>query len=319
MSDIGAGIKQSDEKREIVGKVQNPDLALLQSFDTVARLKSFTLAADELCLTQSAVSRQVRTLEDQLGVQLFKRLHRAIELTEQGQRLHVVTRRSIDDITACLATLQPTTTKQITVSASVAFAYFWLMPRLERWRSLHPELDLRILAGDRPAPPRQGAIDVAILFGDGKWIDVQSSLLFGERIYPVCSAGYLKARSKLAEPDDLLDCTLIHLDFENAARGSVTWQLWLATQGVSGRQGERGIRLNSYPMVLQAAQAGQGVALGWSYITDSMIADGRLVCPIGRAIETADGYYVCTRHDEPTAPAVAQFVAWIKSEADPFA
>lgn len=319
MPDIVMAIRQVGETREIVGKVQNPDLSLLQSFDTVARLKSFTLAADELCLTQSAVSRQVRMLEDQLGVRLFKRLHRAIALTDQGQRLHEVTRRSIDDINACLGALRSSKVTQITVSASVAFAYFWLMPRLEKWRSLHPELDLRVLASDRPAPPRQDDIDVAILFGNGEWSGTQSNLLFGERVYPVCSAGYLAARARLAEPADLLDCTLLHLDFENAAWGSVTWQHWLATHGVSGRKGERGIRLNSYPMVLQAAQSGQGVALGWSYITDSMIADGRLVSPVGQALDTADGYYVCTKDDEPLAAAVAQFVAWIRSEADPLA
>ena len=294
---------------------RNLDFSLLQAFDTVARMKSFTLAAEDLCLTQSAVSRKIRTLEDQFGFRLFKRLHRAIELTEPGQRLHEVTHRSFDEITTCLAALRPATTVQITVSASVAFAYFWLMPRLDKWRSSHPDVELRILAADQPAPPKRGDIDVAILFGDGKWTGTQSSLLFCERVYPVCSTGYLNGQAKHLEPNDLLDSTLIHFDYGHTTWGSVTWQHWLATQGVTGRHGKRGIRLNSYPMVLQAAEAGQGIALGWSYITDPMIADGRLVSPFGRALDTEDGYYVCTTANKAIAPAVAQFVEWIRSEA----
>ena len=127
-----------------------PSLSLFHTFEAVARRKSFTLAADELCLTQSAVSRQIRALEDQLGLPLFRRLHRAIALTAEGQRLFEAVTRGLREIETCIADLRAATANpQITVSASVAFSYFWLMPRLERFSARHPEIDLRVLATDQ--------------------------------------------------------------------------------------------------------------------------------------------------------------------------
>lgn len=153
-----------------MSKYRLPPLDLFNSFEAVARHRSFTVAADELCLTQSAVSRQVKALEDALGLQLFRRLHRAIDLTPEGQRLFETVTRGLDDISACLTALGAARkAPQITVSASVAFAWFWLMPRLERFGALQPDVDLRVLATDQPVLPGSGEVDVAILFGSGRW------------------------------------------------------------------------------------------------------------------------------------------------------
>lgn len=293
-----------------------PLLDLFHSFEAVARHRSFTLAADELCLTQSAVSRQIRTLEDALGLKLFLRKHRAIETTAEGRRLFETVTRGLDDLTACLAELGATSrSPQITVSASVAFAWFWLMPRLERFGMAKDDIDLRVLTSDQPVMPGTGEVDVAILFGAGKWEGLEARLLFGERVYPVCSPAYLDAHPELRRPDDLLDQTLLHLEYPRAAAGEVDWRHWLLRQGVTGQPVRRAIRLNSYPMVLQAAEAGRGVALGWSYITDPLIAEGRLVCPVKRDLETADGYYACTSSQQPGNPAIAAFLQWIAEEA----
>lgn len=292
-----------------------PSLSLFQTFEVVARRSSFTLAADELCLTQSAVSRQIRALEDQLGLTLFQRLHRAIELTADGRQLWGAVTCGLEEITGCVGRLRAATgTPQITVAASVAFSYFWLMPRLEKFSALHPDIDLRVLATDQMISPRQEGVDVAILYGDGKLDGGGTQLLFGEKVYPVCSPAYLRDHPELRTASDMLDQTLLHLDGGGNIWGAVDWRVWMMAQGVTGQPVRRGVRLNSYPMILQAAEAGRGVALGWSYITDAMLADGRLVCPVDKSLETQAHYYVSALEKAADSVAIAAFLGWIMDE-----
>jgi LysR family transcriptional regulator, glycine cleavage system transcriptional activator len=299
-----------------VSKYRLPPLDLFHTFEAVARHRSFTLAAEELCLTQSAVSRQIKTLEATLGLRLFRRLHRTIEATTEGQRLFDSVTRGLDDVSACLADLGASArSPQITVSASVAFAWFWLMPRLERFGTLQPDVDLRVLATDQPVLPGTGEVDVAVLFGTGQWEGLEPRLLFGERVYPVCSPAYLRDHPALHRPEDLLDQTLLHLEYGKPSLGGLDWRTWLLRQGVNGQPVRRGLRFNSYPMVLQAAEAGHGVALGWSYVTDPLLAEGRLICPVDRTLETRDGYYLCTSKNAGYNPGIAAFLNWIGTEA----
>jgi LysR family glycine cleavage system transcriptional activator len=299
-----------------MSKYRLPSLDLFQTFEAVARRRSFTLAADELYLTQSAVSRQIKALEDALGLALFRRLHRAIDLTPEGQQLFETVTRGLDDISACLAAVGAATkAPQITVSASVAFAWFWLMPRLERFGALQPDVDLRVLATDQPVFPGTGEVDVAVLFGSGQWEGLETRLLFGERVYPVCSPAYLRGHPALARTEDLMDQTLLHLEYGKTSFGGVDWRTWLMRQGVNGQPVRRGLRFNSYPMVLQAAEAGQGVALGWSYITDPLLAEGRLVCPVDRTLETRDGYYLCASINSAKTKGISAFMDWVGAEA----
>lgn len=300
-----------------MSKYSLPPLDLFHTFEAVARHRSFTLAAGELCLTQSAVSRQIGVLEEALGLRLFHRLHRATELTPEGQRLLESVTRGLDDLATCLAALGAASkATQITVSASVAVAWFWLMPRLERFGALQPDIDLRVLATDQPVLPGAGEVDVAILFGSGQWEGLRARLLFGERVYPVCSPGYLREHPALCRPEDLLDQTLLHLEYGRAGFGGVDWRTFLLRQGVNGQPVRRGLRFNSYPMVLQAAEAGRGVALGWSYVTDPILADGRLICPVERVVETHDGYYLCTSHKGEQSAGITDFLEWIATEAE---
>ncbi|MCP4392196.1 MAG: LysR family transcriptional regulator [Gammaproteobacteria bacterium] len=296
-------------------KYSLPPLSLLYTFEVVARRMSFTLAADELCLSQGAVSRQIKSLEDDLGRVLFVRKHRAIELTPEGRRLFDSVTRGLDDIAECVTGLRSDTeTPQITVAASVAFAYYWLMPRLERFSERYPDIDLRVLATDQKVDLNKGDVDVAVLYGGGPWEGVEVQLLFDERVYPVCSPGYLKDHPELSRPSDIPGQTLLHLEGGGNIWGAVDWQVWLLRQGVSGQPVRRGIRLNSYPMVLQGAEAGRGVALGWSYITDQMLAEGRMVCPIDKPLTTGQSYYIGALDYAVSVPAIASFFQWIMSE-----
>lgn len=294
-----------------------PALSQLHSFEAVARRMSFTAAADELCLTQSAVSRQIRALEEELGRALFLRKHRAIELTQEGRDLFEAVTRGLDEIAQSVNGLRRASdTPQITVATSVAFSYYWLMPRLERFADRYPEIDLRILATDQIVDLGKDDADVAVLFGDGTWPGVEARRLFGERVYPVCSAGYLQNHPELRRPSDLLDQTLLHLDGGGTIWGAVDWHVWLVSQGVTGQPVRRGIRLNSYPMVLQGAEAGRGVALGWSYITDAMLASGQLVCLFDKPLETSCSYYIGASSARVADPAVAAFLQWMVEECD---
>ncbi|WP_461306469.1 LysR substrate-binding domain-containing protein [Albidovulum sp.] len=298
-----------------MSKRRPPPLSLLQTFEVVARRGSFTLAAQELCLTQSAVSRQIRSLEARLGFALFRRLHRAIEPTAEGRRLLEAVTRGLQEIDNGIRALRAAAENpQITVSASVAFAYYWLMPRLARFAARHPEIDVRVLATDQRIELRQEGVDVAILYGAGNWPGVRTARLFGERVYPVCSPAWLRDHPQLRTPSDLLDQPLLHLDGGGNIWGGVDWRVWLLAQGVTGQPLRRGVRLNSYPMILQAAEAGQGVALGWSYITDPMLAEGRLVCPVERVLETPEAYYVGALERAADSPIVASFLQWIGDE-----
>lgn len=294
-----------------------PSLTLLQTFEVVARHCSFTRAANELCLTQSALSRQVKLLEDELGVRVFRRLHRAIELTPEGHKLFASVGRGLREIDSGLHSLRAgSKIPQVTVSASVAFAHFWLMPKLSRFRAMHPEFDLRVLASDLPATLRPGEVDVAVLFGRGQWPGIEAQLLFGECVYPVCSPAYIQQHPGLSTNQDLRNHTLLHLDYGSAKWGSIDWPAWFAAHCISGQPLSSGIRLNSYPLVLQAAEAGQGVALGWSYITDPMLAAGQLVKPVGPEMQTEDGYYLGTFEGSANRPEVAAFLKWFKLEAE---
>lgn len=297
-------------------KYRLPPLDLFRTFEAVARHLSFTVAANELCLTQSAVSRQIASLEQQTGIRLFRRLHRAIELTLAGQQLLEAVSRGLDQFQGCLTVLgSAAKVPKITVSATVAFAWFWLMPRLNQFSADHPGVDIRVLATDTPVFPGQGDVDVAILFGSGQWEGITSRLLFRERVCPVCSPSFLDEHLGLIRPEDLVFQTLLHLDIDRSAPDPVDWQRWLASQGVTGQPVLPGLRFNSYPMVLQAAEAGRGVALGWSYIVDPIVASGRLVHPVVGAMETRNGYYLSTSKEAANIPELEEFLVWIASEA----
>lgn len=297
-------------------KYRLPPLDLFRTFEAVARHLSFTIAASELCLTQSAVSRQIATLEQQTGLRLFRRLHRAIELTPAGQRLVEATSSGLDRIQGCLTALgSAARTPHITVSATVAFAWFWLMPRLNEFSANHPGVDIRVLATDTPVLPGQDDVDVSILFGSGEWEGITTKPLFRERVYPVCSPRFLGEHPKLVRPGDLVSQTLLHLDIDRSAPDPVDWQRWLVSQGVIGQPVLPGLRFNSYPMVLQAAEAGRGVALGWSYIVDPLVASGRLVQPVRGTMETRNGYFLSTSRDAARSPELEEFLGWVATEA----
>ena len=255
-----------------------PPLAALVVFESAARLGSFTRAADELNVTQGAVSRQVRALEEHLGKPLFRRAHRAVTLTPTGRHYAQTVRAALGQIAdATRAVRSPQVSSPVTLGTTTAMASLWLIPRLARFRDRQPDVDIRVLATDRPADFDAEDVDLALYYArdaDGRG----ARRVLEEESFPVCSPAYLARCGVLATPADLLRHTLLVL--EGDLPGWVNWPEWLRRLGVKEAAPRRTVRLNSYPLVVQAALAGQGIALGWRHLLDDHLASGALVRPV---------------------------------------
>lgn len=302
-------------------KRELPPLNGLVTFEAAARLASFTRAADELHVTQAAVSRQIQRLEHHLGTRLFHRGHNRLELTGAGRRLHEAVADGLATIgrgvrRVRLAEAEP----PVTLSATIAFCNYWLMPRLHDFRSHHPGIDVRLLADDRDLDPVVDDVDIAITFGEDATIPGQDRRLLGrERVIPVCAPSYLAQRPALAAaaPADLAAEELLHLDpaHWNQLHGYVIdWPVWFAQFGVTLAGGLHGLRLNNYPMLLDAALAGQGVALGWRPVIDDLLTTGRLVQLTPAELPTPRGYWATTASDRPLPPAAQPVYDWLLAQ-----
>ncbi|MGA7866607.1 MAG: LysR substrate-binding domain-containing protein [Stellaceae bacterium] len=262
-----------------------PPLPTLRTFEAVARNLSFTRAADELALTQSAVSHQIRTLEDHLGASLFERLHRGIELTSDGRVLLDGVRAGLDSV--LLASERVRSQQRVgvlTVAAPAAFATWWLVPRLGRFASLHPDIEVRIAAMDGREPDlwRDG-VDVAVVKRPAKLADrerVEMPLL-REIVFPVCAPSVLDSGVPLRSLRDLVRHTLIESDTVEADDTEFTWSNWLSRFGLQQEQTTRQVRFSHFGLALSAAIDGLGIALGRSPMVDAELASGRLVRPFG--------------------------------------
>jgi len=295
-----------------------PTLTGLVAFESAGRHCNFSRAADELCVTQAAVSRQIRALEDQLGLTLFERLHRCVALTEDGQRLHRAVSYGFDHIADAITQLHNMRAgAQVNVGANNAVAFYWLRPRLAAFQEDHPDVRLGVFAADTDAPFGDGELDIAIRYGNGVWPDAAAELLFEEALFPVCAPAYLERAGALSRPEDLLDHTLLYMEPQGPEW--VTWSEWLRAQNV--RPGEAltpGLTFNSFPLLLQAALDGEGIALGTEHLLDPLLADGRLTRPLDATYRTGRGYYIALPAEGVHPSGALAFRSWlIASQAPP--
>lgn len=291
-----------------------PPLGPLVAFEAVARHLSITRAADELALTQAAVSRKIRGLEDDLGVRLFDRLHRALRLTAEGERLQAVAAASLSHLAETAEQLRRRgASAQVEVSTTIAFASFWLMPRIPQFRARNPEVELRLSVTDPFVDPAREGVDAAIRYGSGDWPGLVSQLLFDEEVFPVCSPGYLSAHPELTGLPALAEQTLLHLDVDYHAW--TDWASWFRELGQEPPPRRRGLQFNTYTILIQAATAGQGVALGWRHMVDDFLAQGSLVRPIGASAHPQGAYYLVHPRDREPSPEARVFTDWLLTEA----
>ncbi len=292
-----------------------PPLHALVAFEAAARLSSFSAAAQELNISQAAVSQQIRNLEESLNLSLFDRAHKTVQLTPAGREYQHTVAMALEHLAAATRDLRASRGRaRLTVAADQSMAWLWLMPRLGRFQDGNPAVSVRVVASDLEADCFAGDVDVALVHGEGKWPGLRAMRLFGDEIYPVCSAEYLKASPPLAAPVDLVRHTLLHLEDDHW--NWLNWRMWLTGNGVDQPAGEGGLTINNYALLIEAAKMGQGVALGWSGLVDHELDRGALVRPLRDSIRTRFGYYAVWPEHQAQSPQARAFIDWILADLD---
>lgn len=282
-----------------------PPLNALKAFEAAARHLSFTKAAEELFVTQAAISHQIKTLEEFLGLKLFWRRNRSLLLTEEGQSYFQDIRSIFNSVSEATERLIARSAKgTLTVTMQPSFAIQWLIPRLMQFTELHPDIDVRIKAVDLDDGTLVDDVDIAIYYGDGHWPDLQLYKLHTEYRVPVCAPSLLKQK-KLETADDLAHFQLLH----DISRRD--WARWLNQIGVTIPNAGQGPIFSHSAMVLQAAVLGQGVALGHSLLSRPEIKAGRLVCPLPQVLLSNNAYYLAMAEGHDSLGKVAAFRDWI--------
>src|SRR6478672_10943789 len=290
-----------------------PSLNGLRAFEAAARHMSFTLAASELNVTQTAISHQIRRLEEELGIRLFIRQNRALALTPEARDYLPGVRAAFNDLR--LATdrlLRKDDDKVLTVSTLASLAAKWLLPRLTDFQEQHPGIDVRITTSTSLVDFQRDNVDAAIRYGRGQWAGLRADWLMADEVFPVCSPALLTGKRPLKCPEDLKDHVLLHTSNTN----SDDWRLWLTAAGLPADLSKQpGITFDLMFMTIQAAIDGIGVAMGrTSYVRDD-IAKDRLVVPFKIALPADAGFYLVSPEGRREAPKLAAFRQWVVAAA----
>ena len=287
-----------------------PPLNALRTFEAAARHLSFTKAADELFVTQAAVSHQIRTLEEHLGTALFRRMNRSLMLTDEGQALLPAVREAFDLLSAGVRRVQDLCCGGVlTISTTPSIAASWLAGRIARFQALHPEVELQLSATARLVDFAREDVDCGIRHGMGDWPGLISQRLFQTALVPVCSPLLLDGRNPLGCPGDLAHHTLLH-----ALDDPDDWRLWLRAAGIDGVDPKRGLKFDSVPLVVQAAISGAGVGIGRRQLVEAELAAGRLVAPFDLELPDECAYYFVAPAATADQPKVAAFRSWLVAE-----
>jgi LysR family transcriptional regulator, glycine cleavage system transcriptional activator len=293
-----------------------PSLDLLVGFEAAARHLSFTKAGDELYLTQSAVSRQIKELEEQLGVPLFQRRHRALALTEPGQQLYAAAAQVLSTMRSTTERLrsQAGRRRPLAVTTTNSFASLWLIPRLAGFTREHPGVDVRITADVRVQDLERDGLDIALRHGPAALAGPDAVRLFGEKVFPVCSPKLLK-KIPLARPADLRHHVLLHYDDPDARHPWLHWKTWLEVEHIADLKPAATLSFSGFEQIIPAAVAGHGVALGRSPLVKDLLASGELVAPFKSQADPARAYFAVVAKSAASRPEVTAFVEWLKTEA----
>jgi len=294
-----------------------PALDLLVGFEAAARHLSFTRAGEELFLTQSAVSRQIKELEGQLGVELFQRRHRALALTDAGKSFYASAAQVLTTMRAATDQLRVQAGKKgLSVTTTNSFAALWLIPRLAGFTRTHPGIDVRIMADTRVQDLERDGLDLAIRHGPASLAGSNAVRLMGERVFPVCSPRLLKDKSRpLREPQDLRYHCLLQYDDPEGRHPWLHWKTWLEVERIADLRPAGTLSFSGYEQIIPAAIAGHGVALGRSPLVKNLVASGELVAPFKSSADPARAYYAVVSKTAERRPEVSEFVAWLKQEA----
>jgi DNA-binding transcriptional LysR family regulator len=291
-------------------------LDLLRGFEAAARLLSFTAAASELFVTQSAVSRQVQQLEEQLGVKLFERRTRALVLTEAGELYAREVTKALNALREATAAVRASTTPVVRVTTTVTFASLWLVPRLAQFQARHADISVHVVADNTMRDLERNALDLAIRYSPEAAAGAGAERLFGEHVAPVASPALLKGRG-VRTPEDLLRLPLLELDDPALSAPWLSWKVWCEAMKLERPRENRGLAFSHYDQMIHAAIAGQGVALGRFPLVDPFLADGRLVLPLkGRqyATQATRAYWLIVPAPAARRAEVKVFTEWLRDQ-----
>lgn len=294
-----------------------PSANYLFCFEAAARRRSFTAAAQELNVSQPAVSKTIRLLEEATGLKLFRREHSRLELTADGQRLYKETQAAFDHLHMVISSLQKKHSNDVVrVSFSASFVQLWLLPRLKDFKAKYPDVSLRIEESSRDDQDLvEEDIDLSARLGTGKWPGIHAWHFVNEEVLPVCSPDYLKDHAPIHEPTDLLQHTL--LNFEERHRSRLGWREWLERHSVPMARLKQDFVFTDALGSVEAAVLGQGIALGWKHLVHAHIKAGRLVVPLTNSYRSGQAIHIIMPAQRPPKRGAELFRDWlIEQSAD---
>jgi len=294
-----------------------PHLAFFQGFEAAARTLSFTKAAEELFITQSAVSRQIKALEGEFGLKLFERRARSLTLTEDGLTLYRIATEVLDRLQTATDRLRAEIrARQLSITTTTGFASLWLIPRLKRFTALHPDIDVRISATTDTLNLERSLIDLAIRYCRPETVPEGAIRLFGEEMIPVCSRALLRDKTRpLKRPQDLAHHTLLHFDYAGAETMYLDWGTWLTALGIGELKPIGSLHFSQYEQMIQAAISGQGVALGRQPLVNELVESGALVAPFKQTLVGSRAYFIVESPLSARKSHVREFAEWLLTEA----
>jgi LysR family glycine cleavage system transcriptional activator len=292
-----------------------PPLDSLQVFAVAARHLSFTKAAAELHRTQSAISHRVKALEAEIGLLLFKRVTRRLELTEAGRALAHQVDRSLSDIAGTISNLDRSEARRLTVTMLPSVASRWLMPRLPRFCEQNPDLEVKVIASATVLDLRAEGIDAAIRFGPGHYAGYAVTPLMPDKVLPVCSPSFADRWGRISTIDALLEWSLLHDSTTEGDGSRSDWRSWLDQLGRPDAVCNVGQRFSDAGLLIEAAVLGLGAALARFSLVADQFAAGVLVCPLPLATPTAFAYYLVGLPEAVTLSNITRFRQWLQAEA----
>lgn len=283
-----------------------PSLNALRAFEAAARHLNFTKASEELFVTQAAVSQQIKLLEDQMALKLFRRVGRSVLLTEEGQELLPRLTAIFDELAeACRDAQNKTEQGALVISTTDSFAALWLLPRLRLFREAHPEIDVRLSAVDRLVDFSRDDVDLALRHGSGQYDGVDVLPLMPDEVFPVCSPALMAGPKAPKTPEDLKNHSLICDGFPGA------WERWLKAADLKPDNFTMDLIISHSHLVYQAARSGQGIAIGRAVMVADDLAAGRLVKPFDLSVPSPTGYYIVAAQGGLDRPKAKSFVNWL--------
>jgi LysR family transcriptional regulator, glycine cleavage system transcriptional activator len=280
-------------------------------FEAAARHGRFTAAADELVMTQARVSQYISQLEAELGVELFFRRNRGVQLTSAGTALLESVERGMKTLADGLATVRRQAgQRSIQILTDYGFAAWWLMPRLAQLGELLPGVEVRLATTQAEIDATDAEFDLAIMFGRGEWSGFRTTPLFREEVLPVCSPAYLAGRDAPLSPSDIAGLRLLHLRGPSRDRW-FTWADWFAAHEVAGSNGQQDLAFDNFQLVLQAALLGQGACIGWTPLIDDLVTGGGLVRLVDEPLRSTRGYHLVEHVGRPVSPNIDLLKAWL--------